>query len=314
MQEKVVVTGGAGFIGSHLAHALAKSGYFVIVYDDMTRGRKEYIKDLVDVEKGQLVVGDIRNFELVRDVVEGAKYVFHEAAVCINYSVANPSESFDINVRGTYTVFRAAKEAKVKKLFFSSSASVYGNPVRLPMDEDHPLNPITPYCVSKITNEYTLRMSEFRELPYVIFRNFNVYGPRQSTDAYYTSVIISFMKRALQNLPPKIIGEGTQSMDFIHVDDIVQANLEAVDRDVSGEIINLGSGTSVSINEIAKKIVKLSGKNLTPEHSEGPKLIVQRRQAGIKKAQDLLGFRPKVGIDKGLEGLIKDFKAHPDLY
>jgi UDP-glucose 4-epimerase len=314
MTEKVVITGGAGFVGSHLAHALADRGYFVVAFDDLLRGRKEYLKDLIDSERAQLVNGDIRNYELISDVVQGAKYVFHEAAVCINYSVANPSESFDINIRGTYNVFKASKEAKVKKVVFASSASVYGNPVHLPMDEGHPLNPITPYCVAKITGENMLRMSEFTNLPSVTFRNFNIYGPRQSTDAYYTSVIISFIKRALQDIPPRIIGEGTQSMDFIHVRDIVRANLEAIDKDISGEIINLGSGTSVSINEIAERIIRLSGKSMIPEHQEGPKLIVQRRQAGIEKARKLLGFEPKVSLDEGLAELMQDFRAHPDLY
>src|SRR5207245_3071064 len=125
-------------------------------------------------DKAQLVNGDIRNYELIRDVIQDARFVFHEAAVSINYSVANPSESLDINVRGTYNVFKAAKEAKVKKLVFASSASVYRDPVRLPMDEDHPFNPITPYCVSKITAEYMLKMTEFRGLPSVVFRNFNI--------------------------------------------------------------------------------------------------------------------------------------------
>lgn len=314
MKDKVVVTGGAGFVGSHLVRALVEKGYFVLAYDDLMRGKREYLKDLIDSDRAQLALGDIRNYELVRDAVKDAKYVFHEAAVCINYSVANPSESFDINVRGTHNVFRAANEAKVKKLVFASSASVYGNPVSLPMTEDHPFHPITPYCVSKITGEYMLKMAEFRDLPTIVFRNFNIYGPRQSTDAYYTSVIISFMKRVLQGLPPRIIGEGTQSMDFIHVDDIVKANIEVIDRDVSGETINLGSGKSSSINEIAEKIIRLSGKHMVPEHQAGPKLIVQRRQAGIQKARDLLGFEPEVSLDVGLAGLMSDYQAHPDLY
>jgi len=314
MDSKVVVTGGAGFVGSHLAHALADRGFYVVALDNMARGRQAYLKDLIDSDKAQLVNGDIRNYELVRDVMKDAEYLFHEAAVSINFSVANPSESLDINVRGTYNTFRAAKEAEVKKIIFASSASVYGDPVYLPMDEGHPFSPITPYCVSKITGEYMLKMSEFRQVPSVIFRNFNIYGPRQSTDAYYTSVIILFIKRVLQNLPPRIIGDGNQSMDFIHVRDIVRANLAAIDRDVSGETINLGSSTSVSISELAEKIVRLSGRDLVPEHTAGPKLIVTRRQAGIEKARKLLGFAPSVTIDAGLEELMKDISAHPELY
>lgn len=314
MERKVVVTGGAGFVGSHLAHALVDRGYKVIAFDNMFRGRRAYLDGLVKSEKAVLVDGDIRNYELTRDVIRGADYVYHEAAVSINYSVANPSESFDTNVRGTYNVFRAANEAKVKKLIFASSASVYGNPVYVPMDEEHPFSPITPYCVAKIAAEYMLKMSEFRELPYVTFRNFNIYGTRQSTDAYYTSVIILFIKRVLQNLPPRIIGDGTQSMDFVNVRDVVRANLAAIEKDVTAETINLGSSTSVSVNELAEKVIRLSGKQLVAEHLEGPKLIVQKRQAGIRKARDLLGFSPTVPLDDGLAELMKDIAVHPEFY
>ena len=154
-KDKVVVTGGAGFIGSHLSHKLADLGYQVVILDNLVRGKWDYIKDLVDEKKASFVEGDIRNPSIVREVVKGAKYVFHEAAVCINYSQKYPEESIDINVNGSFNVFKAAAEARVERLIFASSASVYGNPQHLPMNEDHPLNPITPYCVSKIAGEYS---------------------------------------------------------------------------------------------------------------------------------------------------------------
>ena len=156
-KNKVVVTGGAGFIGSHLSHRLVDSGYDVVVLDNLTRGRCEYIQDLVDAKKVKFIEGDIRNGQTVHDAVKGAKYVFHEAAVCINYSVVHQEESIEINVDGTFNVFKAASDAGVEKLIFASSASVYGNPQYLPMDENHPFNPITPYCVSKIAGEYALK-------------------------------------------------------------------------------------------------------------------------------------------------------------
>jgi UDP-glucose 4-epimerase len=265
LREIVVVTGGAGFIGSHLTRELCGLGYDVVVLDNFLRGRKEYIDDLVKAEKVELVRGDIRDYDLVSDVMKNAVYLFHEAAVCINYSVAMPAESLDINVRGTYNVFKAAKEHKVKKVVFSSSASVYGNPDYLPMDEKHPLKPITPYCVGKIAGEYLLKMGDIRAMNHIIYRNFNVYGPRQAIDAYYTSVVVSFVKRILQSMPPKILGGGDQSMDFVSVHDVVKANIAAIKSDITGEVFNVGSGVSTSVNDLAKMVSEICGSDLEPE-------------------------------------------------
>jgi UDP-glucose 4-epimerase len=312
--DKAVVTGGAGFIGSHLSHRLAELGYNVVILDNLFRGRSEYVKDLVDEGKASFVNGDIRNYSIVHDALKGAKYVFHEAAVCINYSQKNPEESIEVNVNGSFNVFKAAAEVGVKKLVFASSASVYGNPVYLPMDENHPLNPITPYCVSKIAGEYFLKIFGPKGLKYNILRYFNVYGPRQSVDAFYTSVIINFMKNVQENKSPMICGDGSQSMDFVNVHDLVEANIRAAESDVWGETFNVGSGTSTTVKELAETIIKLFGKNLKPTYQKGTKIIVRRRQAEISKIKKLLKFKPKVGLEEGLAQIAKDITAHPNYY
>jgi UDP-glucose 4-epimerase len=269
---------------------------------------------LVDEGKASFVNGDIRNYSIVHDALKGAKYVFHEAAVCINYSQENPEESIEVNVNGSFNVFKAAAEVGVRKLVFASSASVYGNPVYLPMDENHPLNPITPYCVSKIAGEYFLKIFGPKGLKYNILRYFNVYGPRQSVDAFYTSVIINFMKNVQENRAPMICGDGSQSMDFVNVHDLVEANIRAAESDVWGETFNVGSGTSTTVKELAETIIKLFGKNLKPTYQKGTKIIVRRRQAEISKIKKLLKFKPKVGLEDGLAEIAKDITAHPNYY
>ncbi len=314
MKEKVVITGGAGFIGSHLAHKMADLGYDIVLFDNLYRGRYDYIKDLVEQKRAEFVEGDIRNRDAVRDVVKDASYVFHEAAVCINYSQKCPEESVEINVDGSFNVFKAATEVGVKKLVFASSASVYGNPIYLPMDENHPLNPITPYCVSKIADEYFLRILGQQGLKYNVLRYFNVYGPRQSVDAFYTSVIINFMKKAKEDQAPVISGDGSQSMDFINVHDLVEANLLAARSDVSGEAFNVGSGTSTSVKKLAETIIALMGKKLEPIYQKEKNIIVRRRQAGISKINRMLGFTPTVSLEEGLSEIAKDIQLHPENY
>lgn len=313
-RDKVVVTGGAGFIGSHLCHRLAELGYYVVILDNLIRGRYEYIKDLVDDKKAMFIEGDVRTPALLRDVLKGAKYAFHEAAVCINYSMTHSEESIDINVNGSFNVFKAATEASVDKLVFASSASVYGNPVYLPMDENHPLNPITPYCVSKIAGEYFLKIFGRQGLKYNILRYFNVYGPRQSVDAFYTSVIINFMKKVEEGNPPLICGDGSQSMDFVNVRDVVEANVLAAESDVWGEVFNVGSGASTSIKELAETIIKLFNKNIEPVYQKEVRITVRRRQAQISKMKQLLKFEPKVSLEEGLKEVANDISIHPNYY
>ena len=289
-------------------------GYQVTIFDNLYRGRFEYVEDLVASGKASFVKGDIRDVDLVRETMKGGTYVFHEAAVCINYSMAQPEESMDINIRGTYNVFKAALDAGVKKLIFSSSASVYGNPVYLPMGEDHPLNPITPYCISKIADEYLLKMFSAKGLKYITLRNFNVYGLRQSVDAYYTSVILSFVKKIMNHEQPVILGDGSQSMDFINVYDVVKANILAMESDVENEVFNVGYGEHTSVKVLAETIIELFHEDIKPLYRGETNVIVQRRQADISKIRRMLGFNPEIKLKNGLDDIVSDIIARPNYY
>lgn len=312
--RRIVITGGAGFIGSHLCEKLCDLGYHVVVVDSLRNGSYDYIKPLLDSGKAELVKEDIRDLEAMRRIIKGSSCVFHEAAVGINYSIDHPQETFDINLVGSYNVFRAATETKVEKLVFASSASVYGNAAYLPMDENHPLNPITPYCVSKIGCEYLASMFALQGLKYVGLRYFNVYGPRQSKSAFYTSVINIFIKTINQGKPPTIFGDGTQSMDFINVRDVVNANILAMKSKVNNTVFNVASGVSTSIKELTEMILKAMRSDLKPVYSKEHLIIVRKRQASIAKIKKALGFEPQVSLEEGLREVIKEVSENPDSY
>ena len=242
--------------------------------------------------------------------MKGVDYVFHEAATNINRSESYPEESFDVNFKGSYNVFKSALDHNVKKVMFASSASVYGQPKILPMSETHELNPITPYCVSKLSSEYLLKFFSRFGLKYTIFRYFNVYGLRQHTDAYYTSVIIIFLKKLLKEEIPIIDGDGKQSMDFVNVKDVVRANIMAMESDVENEIFNVGTGKTTSIREIAYMLIELFGKDVEPIFKPR-QVIVTERRADIRKAKEMLGFESKIDIKEGLKEVMEDIIKNP---
>jgi UDP-glucose 4-epimerase len=311
--ELILITGGAGFIGSHLVEKLVSLGYPVRVLDVLSRGTLEYIQPLIDKGKVDYIDGDIRYKDAVDKAMKNVTYVFHEAATNINRSMAYPEESFDVNFQGSHVVFKSALDHHVKKVMFASSASVYGQPKTLPMSETIELNPITPYCVSKLASEYLLKFLSRSGLKYITFRYFNVYGIRQHTDAYYTSVIILFLKRLLNNEPPIISGTGEQSMDFVNVKDIVQANIMGMESDIENEIFNVGTGVSTSIRDLAYLLIDFAGKDVKPIFRPGIELVTERR-ADVGKAKELLGFKAEIDIKKGLREVAEDIAAHPDRY
>jgi len=311
--NKVLVTGGCGFIGSHLVEELVNRGYSVRVLDNLSRGRLSYLKGLIEDEKIEFIDGDIRYDDAVNSAMDDMDYVFHAAATNINRSLSYPQESFDVNFNGSRVVFKSALDHNVKKVIFSSSASVYGEPKKLPVSENSRLNPITPYCVSKLSSEYLLAFLSQSGLKHITLRYFNVYGTRQCTDAYYTSVIILFIKRLLSGKPPIILGSGEQSMDFVNVRDVVQANILAMESDVSNEVFNVGTGTETSIKKLAELIVNSVGVDLKPIF-EKRKVIVKRRRADISKIRRCLGFKPKITLQDGLSEVIDDIKKNPQNY
>jgi UDP-glucose 4-epimerase len=311
MKDKALVTGGAGFIGSHLAHKLVDEGYDVVLLDNLKRGKTEYIDDLVAEKKAKFVNGDVRDRKTVFECTKNAKYVFHEASLCINYCLAHPEECLDVNINGSYNVFKAAKELGVKRVIFASSASVYGNATHFPTSEEDKLNPLTPYCVSKIAGEYLLKISG---VEYNILRYFNVYGARQSTDAFYTSVIVNFIKKLMANESPTINGDGTQTMDFINISDIVEANYCAMLSKRVNEVYNVASGKSTSVNELFKLLAQLLDSRVEPVYRPSAAGgLVTRRQADISRLESI-GWRTKVDLEEGLSQLIKDVEKNPSFY
>jgi len=313
--KKVLITGGAGFIGTHLTKELVNRGYFVRIIDNLYRSNTEQLKDLIKEGKIEFVEGDIRYLPKVLEVCEGMDYIYHQAADCINKSLKSPLESFDTNIIGTTNVFEAARINKIKKVIFASSASVYGSPEFLPMTENSPLDPITPYCISKLTKEQIAKFyAKFHDVKYIGFRYFNVYGLRQNVDAFYTNVIILFLKRIKKGLAPIIKGKGEQSMDFINVKDIVEANILALEKDVENEIFNLATNQATSISQLAQILLKAIGKeDLKPEFS-GETTFAWERRGSYDKAKRFLGWEPKVDITKGLTELAKDIYEHPEFY
>jgi UDP-glucose 4-epimerase len=309
----ILITGGAGFIGSHLVEKLVSKNYHVKVIDILSRGTLEYIRPLIEQEKVEFIDGDIRYRDAVDKAMKDVDYVYHEAATNINRSQAYPEESFDVNFRGSQVVFKSALDHNVKKVLFASSASVYGQPKILPMSENHDLNPITPYCVSKLASEYLLKFYTRYDLKYIIFRYFNVYGLRQHTDAYYTSVIIKFIKRLLRGDPPILTGDGEQSMDFVNVKDVIRANIMGMESDIENEIFNVGTGKATSIKELAYLLIKLVGKDIEPTFIPRDVLVTERR-ADVEKAEKLLGFKAKCDLMTGLSELVEDIKNHPEMY
>lgn len=312
---KALVTGGCGFIGSHLVEALVREEGFeeVIVLDTLNKGKIDNIKYLIDQGKVKLIEGDIRYRDIVDEAMEGVDYVFHLAAIHINQSSKSPEECIDINIKGSYNIFISALKHKVKRLIFSSSSSVYGDPKKLPMKEEDQLYPAEPYGAAKLYCEHLLQHLQKKGLKWNALRYYNVYGERQAAHAYYTTVVIHFIKRIINNEPPVIDGKGDQSMDFTHVSDVVRGNIAAMKSQAVNEVFNIGTGVSTSIAELAEIITKALGKELKPIFKDR-EVLVTRRQADIKKAEKLLGFKAKISVQEGMTMVAREIAAHPERY
>lgn len=314
-KKKILITGGAGFIGSHIARKLVDAGHEVVLFDNLYRGDIAKFDEDIKRKKIEFVEGDIRYLPRLLEATKDVDVIYHQAADCINKSLQNPSESFEINVLGTTNVFEAAKHNGIKKVIFASSASVYGDPKSLPMTEDSELSPITPYCSGKLATENIAKFySRFHDIDYVGFRYFNVYGPRQNVDAYYTNVVILFLTRIMNDQSPMINGDGKQSMDFIHVDDIANANILALNEDVKNKIFNIGTNKSTTVAELADILISASGKTGIEPIFQGKKSLVKERRADYSLARDELGWEPVIDVKRGMAELAKDIIANPEEY
>jgi UDP-glucose 4-epimerase len=303
------VTGGAGFIGSHIAEELAKNGFFVRVIDNFLTGKEENIAPFLDGI--DLVRGDIRDIELCRQVVKDVDYVLHQAALpSVPRSIEDPLLTDAINVGGTLNILLASKEASVKKVVFASSSSVYGDDEHLPKKEGQEGNPLSPYAVTKLAGEkYCQVFNDIYGLPTVCLRYFNVFGPRQDRFSQYAAVIPNFITRLLSDKPPIVHGDGEQSRDFTHVANVVEGNLKAaLAADVSGQVLNVGNGVRTTVNGLAQTISALIEKNIEPQHEDERPGDVRHSFADISKAETLLDYVPRVSLEDGLLSTIEWFR------
>lgn len=300
----VLFTGGAGFVASHVLPLLLERDYRVRVFDNMTRGDRDRMADLVATGRVELVEQDVRYGGAVRAAMRGCSHVIHFAAVSINKSMADPHESVDINMVGNHNVFAAAADEGVQRLVFASSASVYGEPKRLPMHEDDELRPLTPYCIGKRAGEDLLGFYQRqRGLSWIALRFFNVYGPGQRVEAYYTSVINHFVERLRRGEPPVIDGHGEQSMDFVHTSDLARSVVAALESEQDNVPINIGTGVATSIAELASILIGAVGADVEPVFRERD-VLVSKRAADINRAKEILGWTPTVAVDDGMAALI----------
>lgn len=303
--SKVLVTGGAGFIGSHLVDRLLLEGYEVTVLDNLSSGKTENL-NLKDA-KLHFLKGDIRDAETVKKALKDVDVVFHLAAIIdVAFSVKEPLLVNDVNVNGSLNLLNESVRHHVKRFVFASSCAIYGEPIRVPIDEEHPTNPISPYAVSKLVVEnYCQLFSKVYGLETICMRFFNVYGLRQESGSY-SSVIIHFINRLRRGKPPIIFGDGSQTRDFVYVDDVVDALFKAMNlREGVGEKINIGSGRETSIRELAEVIIKKFGlKDVRPIYDSSRPYDVKRSCANIEKARRLLGYEPRVSLEDGLDRLI----------
>jgi UDP-glucose 4-epimerase len=303
--KTVFFTGGAGFIGMHVVPMLLDRGYNVRIFDNMFRGDRDKVAELVATGKVELIDQDVRYGGAVHQAMKGCESVIHFAAVSINKSQADPYESMDINMIGEHNVFAAAADHGVRRLVFASSASVYGDPEKIPMHEDDPLHPLTPYCISKRAGEDLLGFYQRRAgLSWLALRFFNVYGEGQKTTAYYTSVINHFVNRLQRGEAPVIDGKGEQSMDFIHVHDIARATVLALESENDNRPVNIGTGIDTSVATLARILIDAVGVDVEPQFNPRD-VLVARRAADTTRAREMLGFEPTITVEEGMTNLVK---------
>jgi nucleoside-diphosphate-sugar epimerase len=304
---KILVTGGAGFIGSHVVDKLMLDGYEVVVIDDLSSGNMRNIEHHMNEPRFRFVKGDIRQALTVDKSIEGVDAVIHEAAiVSVPLSIENPMLTNEVNVLGTLNLLEASVKAKVKRFVYVSSCAVYGDTSKLPINEDAPVRPLSPYASSKLAaEEHCIAFFENHGLETVRLRYFNVYGPRQAASEY-AGVMVKFLDRIRRDQPPIIFGDGEQTRDFVYVGDAAEATLLALNRDgVAGNVFNIGTGKVVTINQLCKIFLELAGKeHLKPIFMDAKPSEVRNSQADIKRATKLLGYRHKVPLKSGVREFI----------
>lgn len=306
---RVLITGGAGFIGSNLASFLISKGYRVRIIDNLSTGKIENLSDLIN--KIEFILGDITNNNILQRVLEDIDFVVHLAAVTsVQKSVEEPELTYKVNSEGTMKILELSEKFKIKRFVFASSCAIYGNPEKLPVAENSEPAPLSPYAESKLQGEKLCLNYLEKGLDCVILRFFNVFGPKQDSESPYSGVISIFIKKILKNENPVIYGDGEQTRDFIYVDDVLSAIEKAMHSKITDErIFNIGSGNRYSVNHLFKILKELSGFKGEPEYREGRKGEVRHTLADISKAEKFLGWRPEIAFQEGLLRTLKYMKG-----
>ena len=312
---KVLVTGGAGFIGTNLVIRLLREGYKVRIFDNFSTGKREnvasVIKSLnnsaVDLE---VIEGDLRDFALVLDATRDIEIVFHQAALpSVIRSVRAPNTTNDVNITGTLNLLEACRVNGVRRVIYASSSSIYGDTEELPKHEDMNPKPLSPYAVSKIAGEYYMKVfNHIYGIETVILRYFNVYGPYQDPTSEYSGVISKFIHAFLHNKPLIVYGDGEQSRDFTYVDDVVEANILAAKAPVSGEVFNIAGGKRHSLNQMIEILKKIFNRNPEVIYTDPRPGDIRHSQAGVDKVKRALGFTTKVLFEEGLKKTVEWYK------
>jgi UDP-glucose 4-epimerase len=309
--KKILITGGAGFIGSHLVDTLAPANK-VTVIDNLSSGELDNIRHHLGRPDFNFVRGDITDLDQVRQLVHENQIVFHLAVQCLRVSLSDPYLVHEVNGTGSLNLCQAAYEEKIERFVYISSSEVYGTAKKAPMTEDHPLEPTTPYGASKLAGEAYARSYYLSfGVPVVVVRPFNCYGPREHLEGSYGEVIPRFVLRVMNGQPPVIFGDGNQTRDFTSVKDIVRGIVMAAESEAMiGETVNIAAGQEVTINEIARNVIHLLGQDgkLEPLYMDPRPGDVRRHYADISKAKARLGFRPEIGITAGIKEYIEWLK------
>jgi UDP-glucose 4-epimerase len=315
--SSVLVIGGAGFIGSHVVDELLKEDVKqVIVYDNFCRGNRENLELALKDPRVRIfeLGGDILQSDILISAMKESDYCIHLAALWLLQCYEYPRAAFDVNIRGTYNVLEACRDAIIKRLVYSSSASVYGDAQQIPMTEEHPFNNRTFYGATKIAGEAMCRAFNDRYgLPYLGLRYMNVYGARQDYKGAYIAVIMKILDRIDQGLQPLVYGDGTQAYDFVYVSDVGRANVCSLKSDLSDRFYNIGSGSQTTIKEVCEMLLRLTDSNLTIQYESPGKTFVSSRVGSTQAATSDLNFTNKVELEEGLKRLIDWRNTHKTL-
>ena len=316
--RRYLVTGGAGFIGSHIVESLLRRGERVAVLDDFSTGRRQNLEAVLrsrspSAPEPEVIEGDIRDAETVRRAVRGASHVLHQAALpSVVRSVEDPLSSHEVNASGTLLLLVAARDAGVKRFVYASSSSVYGDTPELPKVEAMTPAPLSPYAVSKLCGEYYCRIAHaLYGLETVSLRYFNIFGPRQDPTSQYAAVVPNFVTAVLSGRSPMVYGDGLQSRDFTYIDNAVQANLKACEAPSSaaGRAYNVACGSAATLLDLLRVLEKLTGSTVRPTHERPRPGDVRHSLAAIDEARRSLGYEPTVGLEEGVRRTVDAFRA-----